>query len=222
MFKKVLIVEDLDSIGFGIVQMLKQEGKIEIVIQSQYCDDAYLKFLKAQKDDLPFDLVISDLSFKEDHRGSKIKSGDELIKILKLKQPNLKTLIYSVEDRFIKIRPLIEHKLIDGYIIKSRYGLKNLTQAIKDVQTGKTYISPELLGFMNRKEVFEIEDYDVNLLIHLSNGLTQEQIAIHFRQNSIIPSSVSSIEKRLNRLKLELKAKNAIHLVANAKDLGLI
>lgn len=222
MFKKVLVVEDLDSIGFGIAQMLKQEIKIENVIQSQYCDDAYLKFIKAQKDNAPFDLIISDLSFKEDHRGSKIKSGDELIKILKTKQSNIKTLIYSVEDRSLKIKTLFDDQLIDGYIIKGRHGLKNLIQALKEVYFGKIYISPELVGFMHKKEVFEIEDYDVKLMTHLSLGLTQDEIATYFHEIGISPSSLSSIEKRLNRLKDELKAKNTIQLIANAKDLGLI
>lgn len=222
MFKKVLVVEDLDSIGFGITQMLKQESKIPQVVQSLYCDDAHLKFLKAQKDEQPFDLVISDLSFKEDHRGGHIKSGAALIEILKQKEPGLKTVIYSVEDRSTKIRKLFENKQIDGYVIKGRYGLRNLVEAIREIDRGNTYSSPELAGFMHKKELFEIEDYDVMLLSHLSDGYTQEEIASNFKQKGISPSSISSIEKRLNRLKLELKAKNAIHLVSSAKDLGLI
>lgn len=222
MFKKVLVVEDLDSIGFGITQMLKQESKIENVIQSPYCDDAYLKFQKAQKDNVPFDLVISDLSFKKDYRESTITDGYELIKMLKAQQPSLKTILYSVEDRPTKIRTFFNSHTVEGYVIKGRAGLKNLAQAIQELSLGKTYISPELLGLRDKKEVFEIEDYDIVLLRYLSNGLTQEEIAIHFKQDGVAPSSISSIEKRLNRLKIELKAKNAIHLVANAKDLGLI
>ncbi|NAS14329.1 helix-turn-helix domain-containing protein [Poritiphilus flavus] len=222
MLKKVLVVEDLDSIGFGIAQMLKQQARIENVTQSLYCDDAYLKFLRSEKDNDLFDLLITDLSFKEDHRESKIKSGAELIQLLKERQPELKTIVYSVEDRSIKIKQLFEDKKIDGYVVKGRHGLRNLVEGISEIEKGNTYVSPELSGFMSQREVFEIEDYDLILLSHLSSGLTQEQIAVNFKQKGISPSSVSSIEKRLNRLKLEFKAKNAIHLVASAKDLGLI
>ena len=222
MFKKVLIVEDLHSIGFGIAEMLRQEVAIETIVQSLYCDDAHLKFLKAQQDGVPFDLVITDLSFKEDHRETKIKSGAELATVLGSKQEDLKTIIYSVEDRSSKIKKLFENKKIDGYVIKGRYGLRNLVEAIKEIAQGKRYVSPELSGFMHKKELFEIEDYDVMLLSHLSSGFTQEQIAHNFKQEGISPSSVSSIEKRLNKLKMEFKSKNTIHLIASAKDLGLI
>lgn len=222
MFRKVLVVEDLDSIGFGIAQMLKQETAITQVHQALYCDDAHLKFLRAQKDGSPFDLLITDLSFKSDHRQSKITSGDELVKILKARQPDLKAIVYSVEDRSVKVRSLFNDHKIDGYVVKGRKGLKYLVEAIEAISNNKTYTSPELSGFMNRKEVFEIEDYDIELLKQLANGHTQEEISLLFKQGNVRPSSISSIEKRLNRLKLELNAKNVIQLVAIVKDLGWV
>ncbi|MEA1785143.1 response regulator [Arenibacter sp. GZD96] len=222
MFKKVLVVEDIDVIGFGIGQMLTKDIKIENVVQSPYCDDAYLKFLKALKDNAPFDLVISDLSFKKDHRESTISDGYGLLNSLKAHQPGVKTILYSVEDRPTKIRTFFNDHAVDGYVIKGRAGLKNLTQAILELSLGKTYMSPELLSIMHKKEVFEIEDYDIELLKQLSKGLTQAEISHYFTKNEVVPSSISAIEKRLNRLKIELKANNAIHLVANAKDIGLI
>lgn len=222
MFQKVLVVEDLDSIGFGIAQMLKQETSIQEVQQSLYCDDAHLKFLRAQKDQVPFDLLITDLSFKTDHRESKISSGDELVKTLKSKNPNLKAIVYSVEDRSIKVKSLFNNQKIDAYVVKGRKGLKYLVEAINTISNNKTYISPDLSGFMNRREVFEIEDYDIELLKQLSNGLNQKEISSLFQKKNIQPSGISSIEKRLNRLKLELNAKNVIQLIAMSKDLGWV
>ncbi|MFT7333979.1 MAG: hypothetical protein ACI81S_002202, partial [Sphingobacteriales bacterium] len=55
-----------------------------------------------------------------------------------------------------------------------------------------------------------------------SKGMSQDEIRHLFEQENISPSSLSSIEKRLNLLRVQFKAKNAIHLVAIAKDLGLI
>lgn len=222
MFKKVLVVEDLDSIGFGITQMLKQETSIQDVQQASYCDDAHLIFLRAQKDNVPFDLLITDLSFKTDHRESKINSGDILVKTLKLIQPSLKAIVYSVEDRSIKVKTLFNNHKIDGYVVKGRNGLKHLMEAIPVIANNSKYISPDISNFMHRKEVFEIEDYDINLITHLSQGFTQDEIATIFKQQQIKPSSVSSIEKRLNRLKVGLNAKNVIQLVAMTKDLGWV
>ncbi|MFX0556107.1 response regulator [Maribacter sp. CXY002] len=222
MFQKVLVVEDLDSIGFGIAQMLKQETAIKEVQQSLYCDDAVIKFLRAQRDNTPFDLLITDLSFKADHRESKINSGDELVKKLKLIQPGLKAVVYSVEDRSIKVKSLFNNHKIDGYVVKGRKGFKYLLEAIHTISKDETYTSPDLSGFMSRKEVFEIEDYDIELLKQLSNGLNQKEIASLFQKKNIQPSGISSIEKRLNLLKLELNAKNVIQLVAMGKDLGWV
>ena len=222
MFQKVLVVEDLDSIGFGIAQMLKQETTIKEVQQSLYCDDALIKFLRAQKDNTPFDLIITDLTFKTDHREGKINSGDELVKKLKSIQPRLKAIVYSVEDRSIRVKSLFRDYKIDAYVGKGRQGLKYLVEAINTISKNETYTSPDLSGFMNRKEVFEIEDYDIELLKQLSNGFNQKDISLRFSQKNIEPSGISSIEKRLNRLKVELNARNSIQLVSMAKDLGWI
>jgi hypothetical protein len=56
----------------------------------------------------------------------------------------------------------------------------------------------------------------------MSNGLSQDEISQLFKKNNISPSSLSTIEKRLNKLRIQFRANNAIHLVAIAKDLGLI
>ena len=56
----------------------------------------------------------------------------------------------------------------------------------------------------------------------MSDGCSNKEISDEFKKNAISPSSISSIEKRLNRLRILFKANNAVHLVAVVKDLGLI
>jgi hypothetical protein len=79
MFKKILIAEDLDSISITVEQALKELSITEI--HHKYCDDALLKIKR------PFMTrimtLISDLSFKIDHRTNKLTSGDELIESVK-------------------------------------------------------------------------------------------------------------------------------------------
>lgn len=222
MFKKVLVVEDLDSIGYGIAVMLKQELDVGEVVLSQYCGDAYLKFMKSVKEQDTFDLLITDLSFNEDYREDKIGNGKQLIKKIRALGYDIPIIVCSVEEKSAAVKKLFQDQTISGYVVKGRNGLKNLMHAVQSVHTGNTYLSPQLSNAIKQKEVFEVEDYDVRLLSHLSNGLTQDEIARYFHQKGISPSSLSSIEKRLNRLKDELRAKNTIQLVANAKDLGLI
>ena len=106
--------------------------------------------------------------------------------------------------------------------VKGRNGLKDLREAIENVKEGKEFVSPSLKPGLNGSTDFEIEEYDIFLLKHLSYGLSQNQISDLFISKKIAPSSISSIEKRLNRLKDILKANNNVQLVANAKDLGII
>lgn len=221
MFTKVLISEDMEDINKGVYASLCELG-IREIHQVQYCDDAYLKIKKAILDNDPFQLLITDISFKSDHRNQRFPSGEDLIKMVKEEYPSLKVIVYSIEDRLLKVRTLMNDYSVDGYVCKSRRGLIELTKAIGSVLNDKLYLSPEVAQALNANNNLEIDDFDIQLLKQLSNGLSQEDISNHFKTNNISPSSLSSLEKRLNKLRIEFKANNAIHLVAIVKDLGLI
>jgi DNA-binding CsgD family transcriptional regulator len=75
---------------------------------------------------------------------------------------------------------------------------------------------------LNDKSLHEIEAYDISLLKLLSNGYILEEISREFKNMGIIPNGSSSIEKRINKLKIYFKANNNVHLIAIAKDLGLV
>lgn len=221
MFSKVLVSEDMDDINKGIYNTLVEIGCIEIV-QVQYCDDAYLKFKKALLDDAPFDLLITDLSFKSDHREERITAGDDLIKVLKQESPDLKTIVYSVEDRIQKVRSLVNEHNVNAYVCKGRKGLSELKKAILAVYNNNLYLSQEVSNALSPKNNLEINDYDIEILKQLSLGLSQDEISKYLKKQNISPSSLSSVEKRLNKLRDQFKANNAIHLVAIVKDFGLI
>ena len=221
MFKKVLISDDLGSINKGVLSVL-ENLEIKSIQQVQYCDDAYLKIKRAILDDAPYDLLITDLSFVKDHREQKYPSGEDLIIALKKEYPELKIIVYSVEDRLQKVRLLITKYQTNGYVCKGRRGLLELEKAIHAVSNNDNYLSPQVQQALSTKTNLEIDDYDIELLKLLSNGLSQDEISIHLKNNNISPSSLSSVEKRLNKLRVQFKANNAIHLVAIVKDLGLI
>ncbi|MGJ8664729.1 MAG: response regulator [Patiriisocius sp.] len=221
MFTKVLVSDDLGSINSGVAIVL-QELMVREIIQVQYCDDAYLKIKSATMKEAPIELLITDLSFVPDHRQQSFNSGEELVAILKKEHPELRILVYSVEDRSLLIKRLINDLKVDGYVSKGRNGLNELKQAINTIAKGDIYISPQLNQLINQKKGLDIDDYDIELMRLLSLGKSQEEISSNFKQNNISPSSLSTIEKRLNRLRIQFKANNAIHLVSIVKDLGLI
>nr|WP_315186827.1 response regulator [uncultured Flavobacterium sp.] len=222
MFKKVLVAEDLDTISLTIVHALQELG-IADVRYVKYCDDAYLKIKRAIIDEVPFDLLISDLSFKTGQRENKLTSGEDLIEAVKKVQPNIKTIIFSIEDKSFRIKSLFNKLDINAYVLKGRDSIPELKKTIQRIYTDdEKIISDELAYALRDKSLCEIENYDIILLKYLSKGLTVEEIVSEFRQSKITPNSISSLEKRINKLKIYFKANNNVHLIALAKDFGLV
>ncbi|PQJ82905.1 response regulator [Polaribacter glomeratus] len=222
MFKKVLVVEDFDVIHSGIKSALEEIG-IEQIEYVSYCDEAYYKIKKADINNEPFQLVISDLSFEKDGTPQKLKSGEELINKLRKKFSDLKIIVFSVEDKPFRIQHLYKNLKIQGYVWKNRNGLKELKKAIHAVFfTDQFYISPDLNSAIHPKKAVEITDYDIFLILNLSYGFLQEDISKKLKEKGVTPSSVSAVEKRLKFLKEHFNANNPTHLVAIAKDFGLI
>ena len=221
MFKKVLIAEDFDSINIAVKQTLEQLG-VDEIHYAKYCDDALLKYKKAIQDNEPFDLLISDLSFVADYRKVEIPSGEKLIEVIKKLNPNIKVIVYSVEDKSYTIKSLFEDQNIDAFVHKGRNSISQLKTAIESLLYSKKFISPELAHTLQNKSTNEIDNYDVELLTHLASGVSLEEMEPLFKKLNITPNSKSTIEKRVAKLKDYFKANNNIHLIAITKDLGII
>lgn len=222
MFQKILIAEDQDDINIGLHIELTNLG-ISKIDQVKYCDDAYLKIQRAIFDKKPYDILITDLSFEEDYREQDYKSGEDLVRVLRKKQIEIPIIVYSVEDNSEKVRRLIHTHNVNAYVCKGREGTKELINALHHIYTTKSkYLSPKVANAKQNSMNNDITDYDVELLKKLSEGLSQKQISQYFLENGIIPSSLSSVEKRLNKLKDIFRATNPVQLIAIAKDAGFI
>lgn len=221
MFKKVLVAEDMDSINIAVAAVLKDLG-IEQVEHAQYCDKARLLAKQALSMGEPFDLVICDLSFKNDHRTEEINSGKELINILKKDDPNLRILINSVEDHPLTVRSLWDSGNINAYVCKDRHGLRDLQEAILALNRGEVYNSRGIETILNKENMLILKDWEMELLNSIATGLTQEEIQEDFKKRNISPNSKSSIEKRLKELREEFGANTTPHLIGILKDLKII
>lgn len=221
MFKKVLIAEDFESFNISVQKVLK-DLKVENPDYAFYCDDAFLKVKKALHDEQPYDLLISDLSFEEDHREQKLKGGRELIEAVKAIQPNLKVIVFSVEKKADMVDNLFEQFEINGFVAKGREDSKELKKAIQAVFAGEKHLELEMKRSIKQKNTYEITTYDVTLVSLLSNGVLLKDISTHLKQNNIKPASQSSVEKRLGSLKESLQLTSNHQLVAFFKDLGSI
>lgn len=220
MFNKILIAEDHESSNFS-VQKILEELNVPDVNHVYYCDDAFSQ-IKKSLDTTPYEVLITDLSFEEDHRKQFIKNGRELIKCCKDLDPELKVIVFSGEHRLGVIDLLFSELKINAFVRKARSDAKELKKAIEAVYDGETYISHDLKLPVKSMNTLEFSNYDIILLQLLSEGVLQKNIPQILQEREIHPNSLSSVEKRMNAMKLALTVKNNEQLIAYCKDLGII
>src|SRR4051812_38276001 len=111
MIDKVIIAEDYESANLS-VQKIVEEMKIGQIDHVFYCDDAINKIQIAKQKGVPYELLITDLSFEADGSLQKIANGFDLIASARAIQPELMVLVFSAEKG-----PAIIDKLYKSYEI---------------------------------------------------------------------------------------------------------
>ena len=221
MIQRVLICEDIDSTNIGLTSTLSDAFTFR-VDQADYADKALLMLKKGLMEKQPYDLLITDLSFNTQNENTQVPDGEALLRKVRALQPNLKSIIFSIEDRPHKIRRFLESLAVDAYVLKGRESACQMVEAIKSIHEGETYLSPELSAPLQASSTLGIDEYDLRLLESLSEGYSQQEISKKFKKQGVSPHSLSSIEKRVNRLKETLSARNIANLIAISKDMGFI
>jgi len=214
MFRKILIAEDHEMANLSLRSVL---SNLTITVTDKdyvfQCDDALTRIQKALRDGEPYDLLITDLSFDEDYPKQTIAGGRELIKAVKEIQPDLKVLIFSIENRALIANALFKELNIDAYVPKARHDAKDLKLAIETIYQNKKYISANLR--QKEENVHHFTDYDKMIVSLLSSGKTQKEMPDLLKQRNMEPSGLSSIEKRLNLIKTSLNISNNGQLIAH-------
>lgn len=220
MFKNILIAEDHEVRNLGVVKTLT-ELNIEHFEFVNYCDDAFAKIKNAISSNKDYDLLITDLSFDEDHIMQELRSGQELIAKVREVQPNIKIIAFSIEKRPQIVDELFKKFNINGFVSKGRDDSKELKSTIKRVYNGETVIPFEIKTSI-KQNTYELSSLDITIIKLLADGQRQQDIEIYLKNNNIKPNSSSSIEKRLNDLRDIFQAKTNIELVVTCKDLGFL
>ncbi|WP_316748088.1 response regulator [Pedobacter gandavensis] len=221
MFKRVLIAEDQESANISVQKTLADLG-ITNTEYTFYCDDALMLLRKGLQSDQPYDLLITDLSFEEDHRLQKISDGIELARAVKQMQPDLKILVFSAENKAAIVDELFKEIGINGYVRKARHDAKDLKLALDAIYKNKIYLSADLKQTVKEKNAYEFTDFDITIISQLLKGTLQKDIPYYLQENNIKPSGLSSVEKRLNLMKEALEFTKNEQLVAYCKDFGII
>jgi two-component system capsular synthesis response regulator RcsB len=222
MFKKVLIAEDHESVSISVQKTLTD---LNIIYDNRnyvyYCDDALKRIVKAISEGEPYELLITDLSFDYDVP-QVLAGGIELIQAAKKVQPDLKVLVFSIDNRNSVAIGLLNDLDIDAYVPKARHDAKDLKAAIEKMFENKKYLSSNLKKTVALDSIFVFNEYDKIIISLLAKGSTQKEIPLFLQKNCIKPSSLSSIEKRLNTIKTILDISNNEQLIAFCKDTKVI
>ncbi|QIL38917.1 response regulator transcription factor [Pedobacter sp. HDW13] len=214
MFKKVLIAEDHEIVNLSLRNAL---ADLNITITNQdyvfYCDDALTRIQKALNEGNPYELIITDLSFDEESPKQKIADGRALIKAVRGIQPDLKVLVFSIENRALIASSLFKELNIDAFVPKARHDAKDLKLAIESIYKNKKYHSPNLRQKQANAHIFT--EYDKTIVSLLLEGRTQKEMPDLLKQKKLEPSGLSSIEKRINLIKTTLNISNNGQLIAH-------
>lgn len=221
MFERVLIAEDQESTSISVRKTI-EDLKIVASDYVFYCDDAFARIQKALKTGRPYDLLITDLSFEEDHHVQKIIDGSALIKAAKDEQPGLKVLVFSAEGKSAVIDVLIKDLGIDGYVRKARHDAKELKLALEAIAQGKKYFPAQMKVLMKERNTYDFTSYDTTIIALLAGGVKQKEIPKHLDDQNIKPSGLSSIEKRLNLIREVMSFSTNEQLIAYCKDFKII
>lgn len=221
MFKKILIAEDFQDTNKGIVNALESRLQIDFMQEELYCDKAYNRFKVAHEKGEPYELLITDLTFNENHVPRRLISGKQLIDAVRAIDKDIKVIVNSMIDNPAEINPLFSEQEINGYVCKGRNSLNDLINAIQEVYQNRTFVSPQL-NLNTSNSVFEMDKYDLMILKDLADGYTKKEISEKLKKQNISPNSESTIDKKVSKLFDEFGAKNTHHLIAKLIKQGKI
>ena len=221
MIDKVIIAEDQESANLS-VQKTMEEMRISHIDHVFYCDDALSKIQIAKQKGQPYDLLITDLYFEADGSFQKIGGGFDLIKSVRSFQPGIMILIFSAENRPATIDMLFNNYEIDGYVRKARHDAKELKSALDALSKGQRYYPQALVQLVKKSNAYEFTEFDIKIIRLLSQGYQQNEIPDYLKQHNIKPSSLSTIEKRLNQIRDELGFSKNEQLVLFCKETGIL
>jgi len=221
MIDKVIIAEDHESSNLS-VQITLDELKIQQSDYVYYCDDALNRISQAKKGDLPYDVLITDLSFEEDGTLQKLADGYELIKAARAVQPDIMILVFSGEDRPAIISKLFKEYEIDAFVRKARHDVKELKAAFEALSKRQKYYPHGIAQLMRQATSYQLTDSDLRIIRLLAKGYAQKEVEAYLKKNNIEPNSLSWIEKKLKEVRDELGFTKNTQLIVYCQEQGLL
>jgi len=204
---KVYIVEDHSVVVEGIRSLLQHEKEFDVIGNTD-TGEGCLDFFRTRT----ADVILMDINLPD-------MSGIDLCKIIKKTYPGIMVLALSTFNQSIYISKMIENGA-SGYLLKNS-GRHEIIQALRDVASGKTYLSFEAgqalkaLKSKNSEQPL-LTKREKEILGLITEGLTNTQIA----EKLFI--SIDTVDSHRKNLYSKLNVRNTVMLMRYAIDNNLI
>jgi two-component system invasion response regulator UvrY len=206
----VLLVDDHDLVRTGIKRMLDDASGIKVVGEARTGEEA-LKLARKLKPQV----VLMDVKMPG-------IGGFEATRKLLRADPDIKVLIVTICNNDLYPARLLQVGA-SGYLTKGA-SMEEMVQAIRAVNSGQRYISPEIASRLALKHVNDSEDSpfeelserELQVMLMITMGMKVQDIA---EKLCLSPKTVNSYRYRIFE---KLKVKNDVELTLLAIRHGLI
>ncbi|MFV5696787.1 response regulator [Flavobacterium sp. ZT3R17] len=216
----ILIVDDHPFIIEGYKNAITRYNPKDFqffISQAKDCKSAY--DLITNPDTLAFDIAFLDISMPP-YEEKGIYSGEDLAKLINEIMPTCKIILLTMYTELLKIKTIISTINPNGLVIKNDLTFDELLFAFDKVINNQIYYSQSVQKMLDlaEKDTIEIDQFDKQILFHLSKGTKLNEIPQY------IPISLGAIERRKLNLKELLKIVDGsdIDLIREAKNQGLL
>lgn len=206
---RILLVDDHDIVRAGIRQILSTVSSMQVVGEARTGQEALQLLSKSKPDIILLDYRMPDMN------------GMETAKAIHAAKDNTKILMISAmqPDPFF-LSQLFQNG-VDGFIDKNS-SAEEMVKAIMTVSEDKRYISPQLLGTIDFKNLEaqsafpfdELSERELQVTILTIDGLTIAEIS------EKLEIKTKSVQSYLTRILQKLNVENKIKLILLADRLG--
>ena len=201
--KRIFLVDDHTILREGLATLINQSTDLSVCGEASTADEALAKISTAKPD-----LAVVDLSLPE-------TGGLELLRLLKLRHPELPTLVLSMHDESVYAKRALRAGA-KGYIMKHE-AISEVQEAIRRVLEGGLYVSRRVSDWLVQAAVQArsgreahpingLSDREFEVFEMIGRGLGTSEIA---RQLHL---SVKTIETYQAKLKEKLDLADAAKL----------
>ena len=188
---KILIADDHSMVREGFRQLLQLEDEFEVVGEAAN-GQAALELIK----ELQPDVLLLDINMP-------IKNGLEVLEELKKLKTNTKALMLTIHNEVEYLIKAVEIGC-NGYLLKDS-SFQILKDAINLVNSGESYIQPELTpilnaGLMRKNEIEEnLTKREIEVLKLVAVGKINREIAVELDiSERTVKNHISNLFKKIN------------------------